>query len=236
MTAANPRLNIVLVEDHEVLRQLLAQALSEHGHHVTALSCAEDIEDEARGMAVDVFLIDLNLPGEDGLSLTRRLRESYPLTALIIVSARSRSEDKVAAYESGADLYMSKPVEVSELCAAVAAMGRRQQRLGQMLHEHQGFVLSQQQMTVGHNGGPAVKLTASECAMLATIARAPGQRVLYWQIAEALGMDLQHYAKPSLEVRIVRLRKKLLEAGSGPNPIEAVRNQGYQLCIPMRVV
>lgn len=231
-----PQLNIVLVEDHDVLRQLLAQALCEQGHTVTALSCAEDLEDEAKGQPVDVFLIDLNLPGEDGLSLTRRLRHSYPLAGLIITTARSKVDDRVAGYESGADLYLAKPVEVLELCAAVAALGRRRKRLDHVLDDEQTFTLLQQQMTLSRGEQPGVSLSAAECAMLASFARAPGQRILYWQIAEALGLDLQHYAKASLEVRIVRLRKKLVAAGAGGNCIEAMRGQGYQLCIPVRVV
>lgn len=236
MNNDTPCLNVVLVEDHEVLRLLLEQALRENGHTVTALSCAEDLEDEPGGLPVDIFLIDLNLPGEDGFSLIRRVRRAYPLAGVIIVSARSGLEDKVSGYESGADLYLSKPVEVPELCAAIASMGRRRQRLGHMLDDVDTFTLSQQQMTIIRPGHAATKLTTAECAMLAAFARAPGQRILYWQIAEALDLDLQHYAKSSLEVRMVRLRKKLIEAGAGPDCVEAVRGQGYQLCIPVRVI
>ena len=84
MDTSSPRLNVVLVEDHDVLRQLLTQALEEAHHAVVALSCAEELEDVAAGQPVDVFLVDLNLPGEDGLSLTERLRAAYPLAGIII--------------------------------------------------------------------------------------------------------------------------------------------------------
>lgn len=236
MDTSHTGLNVVLVEDHDVLRQLLEQALMENGHRITALSSAEDLEDEARGLPVDVFLIDLNLPGEDGLSLTRRLRAAYPLAGIIIMTARSRMQDKVEGYESGADLYLTKPVEVPELCAAVGSMGRRSRRFNHLLQGDEVFNLSQQHMTLSKTGQPPVKLTPAETALLATFARAPGQRVLYWQIAEALGLELQEYAKSSLEVRIVRLRRKLTEAGAEPGCIEAVRGQGYQLCISVRVI
>jgi DNA-binding response OmpR family regulator len=231
-----PCLNIVLVEDHDILRMLLKQALQEFGHQVVALSCAEELEDEAQGFPADVFLIDLNLPGEDGLSLTERVRAAYPLAGLIIVTARARLEDKLEGYARGADLYLSKPLEVPELCAAVAALGRRRQRVGQLLDQHQGLTLSQKQMSLSKNGHTAVNLSAAETAILVTLARAPGQRAAYWQIAETLGLDLQKYAKASLEVRIVRLRKKLIEAGAASSCIEAVRNHGYQLCIPVQVI
>lgn len=236
MATAVPRLNIVLVEDHDILRMMLQQALEESGHQVVALSCAEELEDEAGGRPVDIFLIDLNLPGEDGLSLTERVRTAYPLAGLIIVTARSRLEDKLEGYARGADLYLSKPLEVPELCAAVAALGKRRQRVDALLSQQQAFTLSQQQMSLSKNGHTPVRLSAAETAMLVAFCRAPGQRVAYWQIAETLGLDLENYAKASLEVRIVRLRKKLVEAGAQPACIEAVRGHGYQLCTPIQVV
>jgi DNA-binding response OmpR family regulator len=231
-----PRLNIILVEDHDILRRMLQQALEEAGHQVVALLCAEEMEDEAGGQPADVFLIDLNLPGEDGLSLTERVRAAHPLAGIIMVTARSSLNDKLEGYARGADLYLTKPLEVPELCAAVAALGRRRQKVGELLTQQQSLTLTQQQMTLTKPGGAPVHLSASETAMLVAFSRAPGQRVAYWQIAETLGLDLQTYAKASLEVRIVRLRKKLVEAGAEPGCIEAVRRHGYQLCIPVQVV
>ena len=81
-----------------------------------------------------------------------------------------------------------------------------------------------------------VRLSAAETTMLAAFARAPGQRLAYWQIAEILGLDAQSYAKASLEVRIVRLRKKMAEAGVAGDSIEAVRGYGYQLCTGVQVL
>ncbi len=236
MDTADPHLNIVLVEDHEILRQMLKQALEEVGHRVTALACAEELEDEARGTTADIFLIDLNLPGEDGLSLTERVRAAHPLAGLIVVTARSSLQDKLESYARGADIYLGKPVEVPELCAAVAALGRRRERVVHLLQHQQGFMLSQQRMTLSRRGHAPTRLNAAEIAMLVAFSRAPGQRLAYWQIAETLGLDLQSYPKSSLEVRIVRLRKKLIEAGAEANCIEAVRGHGYQLCMMVQLV
>jgi DNA-binding response OmpR family regulator len=231
-----PNLNLVLIEDHDILRHLLTQALEEAGHQVTALSCAEELEDVAGGQPVDIFVVDLSLPGEDGLSLTDRVRTAYPLAGIIIVTARSGLNDKLEGYARGADLYLTKPLEVLELCAAVSAIGRRRQRMDALLVQQQTFTLSQQRMSLNQPGRPHVNLTAAETAMMVNFARAPNQRVAYWQIAETLGLDLQNYPKSSLEVRIVRLRKKLVEAGANANSIEAVRGHGYQLCIPIQVI
>lgn len=232
------RLNIVLVEDHDILRQMLKQALEEAGHQVVALSCAEELEDVAGGQPADVFLIDLNLPGEDGLSLTERVRTAYPLAGLIVVTARSSLNDKLEGYARGADLYLTKPLEVPELCAAVAALGRKRQRVDSLIQQQQAelFTLHQQQLRLSKPGQSPVALSASEVAILVAFTRAPGQRVAYWQIAETLGLDLQTYAKASLEVRIVRLRKKLIEAGATAGCIESIRNHGYQLGMAVQVV
>lgn len=236
MDANTPCLNLVLVEDHEVLRDLLKQALEEAGHRVTALACAEEIEDLSGGQPVDVFLIDVNLPGEDGFSLTARLHAAHPLVGLIVITARSSLNDKLEGYASGADLYLTKPIEVPEVCAAVAAIGRRRIRTREVLEAQAAFVLSQQTLSLNKPGHPPVRLSAGEVAILTTLARAPGQRAAYWQIAEVLGLDLQTYAKASLEVRIVRLRKKLIDAGATPDCLESIRGQGYQLCLSVQVV
>ncbi len=236
MATSEPRLNLVLVEDHDILRDLLQQALEEAGHQVTALSCAEELEDEAGGRPVDIFLVDLNLPGEDGLSLAARVRTAYPLAGLIMVTARSTLQDKLDGYAHGADMYLTKPLEVPELCAAVAAIGRRRQKMETLLSAQNAFTLSQLQMTLSKDGHPPVSLSAAETAMLVAFSRAPGQRVAYWQMAETLGLDLENYPKASLEVRIVRLRKKLASAGAEGSCIESIRNHGYQLSIAVQVV
>jgi DNA-binding response OmpR family regulator len=120
-------LSIVLVEDNDDLRELTAEALRAEGHRVVALSCAEELEDQAGGAMADVFLIDLGLPGEDGYSLARRIRQVQPLVGIIIVSARSDLQDKVDGYDSGADWYLPKPVPMPELLAALKSFARRRQ-------------------------------------------------------------------------------------------------------------
>lgn len=236
MDSVTPRLNLILVEDHDVLREMLKQALEDAGHTVTALACAEELEDVAGGGPADIFLIDLNLPGEDGLSVTERLRAAHPLAGLIIITARNTLRDKLEGYARGADLYLAKPLEVPELCAAVAALGRRRQRIDSLISEQQLFTLSQLKMTLVKPGHATVGLSASETAIVAAFARAPNQRLAYWQIAEIVNLDPQNYPKASLEVRIVRLRKKLVEAGAESGCIEAIRGHGYQLCIPVQVL
>ena len=119
------KLNIVVVEDNDDLRDLTCQVLTNEGHRAMGLSCAEELEDMAGGEPADIFLIDINLPGESGISLSKRIRQAQPFVGIIIISARTDLDDKVIGYDSGADVYLPKPVAMEELLAAVSAVQRR---------------------------------------------------------------------------------------------------------------
>jgi len=119
------KLNIVVVEDHDDLRLLTCRVLTNEGHQVMGLACAEELEDLGGGKPVDIFLIDINLPGEDGISLSKRIRKAQPFVGIIIISARTDLHDKVIGYDSGADLYITKPLIFAELTAAIRSFARK---------------------------------------------------------------------------------------------------------------
>ncbi len=226
-------LSIVLVEDNDDLRELTADALRAEGHRVVALSCAEELHDKARGVAADLFLIDLNLPGEDGFSLARRVREAHPLVGICIISARVDMQDKLDSYQGGADWYLPKPVVFEELLAVIQNFARRQ--LAQQVHvltPDGAFLLQQRELQgrVAH-----VRLTSSEETLLTAFARAPLGKLETWQLSELFGMDTANVSKTSLEVRITRLRKKLIQAGAPDHCLESIRGVGYQLQVPVQV-
>ena len=132
-------LKILVVEDNDELREATLTFLQNQGHYVRGVAIAEDIHDVTGGFVPDVYVIDLNLPDEDGLSLTRRLRASHPNVGIVITTARTQIGDKVIGYESGADLYLSKPVHPQELMAGVVALGKR---LRTLLHRDDTLVLN----------------------------------------------------------------------------------------------
>lgn len=227
-------LSIVLVEDNDDLRELTADALRDEGHRVVALSCAEELEDQARGVAADVFLIDLNLPGEDGFSLSRRIRQVHPLVGIIIISARSDLQDKVVGYDSGADWYLPKPVPFAELSAALKSFARRRQaQQVDTVMPSGGLRLQQREL---HGPGGSVRLTPAEEILLTAFARAPSGRLENWQLLELQGTDSADVSKTGLEVRITRLRKKLAQAGAEGHCLESIRSIGYQLHTPVQVI
>lgn len=118
-------LNIIVVEDHDDLREVTVEALCALGHRVRGLACAEDLDAALRAAPADLLVLDLNLPGEDGISLARRVRGVRPELGIIMVTVRGEIRDKIEGYGSGADLYLAKPTSNEELEAAIAALARR---------------------------------------------------------------------------------------------------------------
>jgi DNA-binding response OmpR family regulator len=227
------QLSIVLVEDNDDLRELTADALREAGHRVVALSCAEELEDQAGANTPDVYLIDLNLPGESGFSLSKRIRKSQPLVGIFILSARAELDDKVAGYDCGADLYLSKPVSLPELSAALSSFARRQMARRIETQTPAGCLSLVGRDLQGSEA--AVRLSVSESILLAAFARAPSSRLEIWQILELIKSDQGELNKSSLELRIVRLRKKLQQVGAPANALESIRSVGYQLNLPIQI-
>jgi len=230
------RLNIIVVEDHDDLRDSLVELLQDKGHHTIGLSCAEDMDDKVGKVSIDLLIVDLNLPGEDGYSLTRRFRAAQPKAGIIMVTARHKLADKVQGYESGADIYLPKPVDPEELLAAVNAVARKlPSQQGQTANEaHAALTLHALAMKLEGPLG-VEKLNDNEVVIVSALARAPGQRLEAWQLLQTLGQSMDDSSKSSLEVRIVRLRKKMVQVGAEKGCISNVRNVGYQLCTPVAI-
>ncbi len=228
--AAN--LNIIVIEDNNDLRVLLCNGLRIDGHKVTGLSSAEKLEDQAGIDHADAFLIDINLPGEDGLSLAKRIRTAHPLVGIIILSARVALNDKLVGYDCGADMYLTKPVEMTELRAAFKSFANRRQATLKFV--------TQQSLTLNkfnlQGSAGTVKLSTQEATLVTAMARAPAGKLETWQIAELLQLEADESFKSSLAVRMVRLRKKLNDAGADGIAIEAVRQFGYQLVTPVEII
>lgn len=228
----NYQLNIIVVEDNDALREVTVEALLGEGHLVTGVDCAEAIVDKASIMPVDLMVIDLNLPGESGLGLTRRIRQSQPDIGIIMVTARGQLAEKKEGYESGADIYLTKPTSVEELGAAIKALARRIKPAAQVkgalrLNLNNLSILGLQN---------EVKLTMPEATLLSAFICAPQNRVENWQLIELLSKDDAKYSKSNLEAHLARLRKKLVLAGAHGGTIKAIRQVGYQLCVPFVIV
>jgi DNA-binding response OmpR family regulator len=225
-------LNLVVVEDSDDLRMLLKNALRTEGHHVVALSCAEELEDHSAIDQIDAFLIDINLPGEDGFSLAKRIRHVHTLAGIIMLTARSTLDDKLNGYDCGADIYLTKPVSLPELFAALRSFARRRMATRKQASPD-SLVLNKSEL---HGCEGVVKLTPQETVVLTCMARAPACKLETWQFAELLHMELDEAFKASLAVRMVRLRKKMVDAGAKGTVIESLRNVGYQITTYIEII
>lgn len=226
-----PRLNIMVVEDHDALREVTVDVLRAQGHHVTGVDSADALDEQWGILPMDLLVLDLNLPGEDGLSIAQRIRKVQPDIGIIMVTARTHISEKVAGYEGGADVYLTKPTSLDELNAAIAAMARR---LKKSVPTEICLRLDLHRLTVA---GPhaTVSLSKTEATLMANLSRANGQRLESWQLIEGLKKDVAQYNKASLEVCIVRLRKKLSATGVDSPAIKSIRDFGYQLCVTVEI-
>jgi len=228
-------LNIVVIEDHADLRDVMVEALSQEGYQVQGIASAEEFAEKTAWRAVDLMIVDLNLPGEDGLSLVSRVRQTHPDIGVIMVTARSLPTDREVGYDSGADIYMTKPVALDELKAAIRALLKR-------LKKPEGFT-EDKLLTLDVAGGcllglagQIVHLSRAEISILTALTRAQQNRLEAWQLMEAMGKNPNVYAKAALEVVIVRLRKRIRDAGADESAIRSIRNWGYQIHMPLRVI
>lgn len=224
-----PSMRILIVEDNEELREVTAEVLRGEGHDVVGVDCAEAVSEQLT--SIDLMLIDLNLPGEDGLDLSRRVRAAQPDMGIIMMTARRLPAEKKLGYESGADIYMPKPVAFEELTAAIASLARRL-RTNPV---DNGLSLNLTRLSLNDGAGQHVNVTRCESTMLAAFTRAREQKLENWQLIEILQKDLAQDPKAALELQIVRLRKKLQQAGATSPSILSIRGWGYQLCLKVRI-
>ena len=227
---------VAVVEDHDDLRELTVNALTEQGHRVVGLSCAEEVAERLQGQPIDVFVLDLNLPGEDGLSLAQRLRQAQPHVGLVMLTARTSLDERLQGYQGGADVYLCKPIEVVELCAAVAAVGRKHLSSSTGGEDvAMGWSLDLKQMTLSGPNNAQVHMTHGDATLLQALITAPGRRLQFWQMGEALEGRSDALSKSNIEVRVARLRKKIAQVNGPSNAIQALRGEGYQLTVPVQL-
>lgn len=225
-------LNIVVVEDHEDLRSSVLDYLSQEGYTVNGASCGEDLDELMARQSVDLIILDVNLPGESGFDIARRIRAVYPGVSVIMLTVRDEEYDRITGYDSGADLYLAKPISPTELTAVVRSVYRRKQstvvaRTGLELNVSRLVLLAPK---------TEVALSKLDAVLLKALATAPDWRLPYWRLFEVTERSLDsEQSKGQLELQVFRLRKKLVEHGLSEDLIKAVRREGYQLTEPMLV-
>ncbi len=216
----------------------MATELGRLGHHVIAIECAETLNEDLAHKSTDLMIIDANLPGEDGFSLVKRMRKIQPNIGIIMLTARTSAQDRISGYESGADIYLTKPISLPELSAAVSGLSRRVLAFDNIENQMNAVPYLEINTATLKIKGPLGEstLTTAEFSVLLALARTPGHQLDYWQLFDVLGKDCDSNAQRLLEVQISRIRVKLCSLGANENSIRSIRLKGYQLCFPIRIL
>jgi DNA-binding response OmpR family regulator len=229
-----PSLHILVVEDNDSLREATVNFLQQQGHQVAGVVCAEDVDDTPTRDLPDLYIIDVNMPGEDGFSLAERIRKSQPLAGIVLMTARGQLGDRLEGYSSGADNYLIKPVEQTELLLCINSLGRR---LKASTSTPLSDTLTLNCQTL-HLSGPKgeTSLTHGESLLLAAFGRAAGQKLERWQAMQLVDIKDKGLVPANLEMRISTLRKKLISCGTSYDAIRTIRGFGYALCVPIQIL
>lgn len=231
MTPTKPL--IAVIEDNADLNGILVNAIRSAGYDAAGHASVEDFE--RAGDRPDIFLLDLNLPGEDGLAFARRLRGTRPEAGIVMLTARNEMDQRKHGYDSGADIYLTKPSSVDEILGALGALVRRvlAQSGAPATTETPALLISPRKLEIA---GPAgrVSISAGEAAVLVHCASDPDNRISIEAFHEVLP-DGNGLSKVAIELKVVRLRKKLASIGFDGRSISSVRNYGYQVLVPIRI-
>jgi DNA-binding response OmpR family regulator len=222
-------MRILVIEDEQTLAGFIEQGLRAEGHAVTV--CHDGPSGEAAALTCDyaLVLLDLTLPGKDGLAVLESIRGRLPDLPVIVLTARAAVEQKVEGLDHGANDYVTKPFSFDELLARVRAQLRAPGQREASVLEAGDIRMDLRTRRVRRDGGD-VRLTAREFDLLAYLMRHPDQVLSREQILNAVwGFDFDPGTKV-LEVYIGYLRRRLADAGDG-DPIETVRGVGYRLLV-----
>lgn len=219
-------IRILLIEDEAEIADFLVRGLREEGFSVEHAADGESGWHSLSTNSWDLVLLDWWLPGQDGLALLRRFRQTDQETPVLFLTARDAVSDRVRGLDAGADDYLGKPFAFEELLARVRAMTRRRVRSGSTVLSH-GDVRVDLATHRADRGGKRLDLTAKEEALLVFFLRHPGEVLSRTRIYEHVWDERYDGLSNTLEVHIMELRRKL--EAHGPRLIQTLRGRGYLL-------
>lgn len=225
---------ISLVEDTDDLRKMLTQTLSDAGYNVRHYRRAQDFERDLDDWNPDLSIVDLGLPDKDGMGLLSDISNKKD-TAILVISGRSSLTDKIAGLELGADDYLTKPFEVSELLARVRALLRRagpkaDDKTENAIYKFCGWTLDLEQFMLIDKDGEHTRLSASEAALMRVFLKRSNRLITRDQLREELGDRSDEFSfDRAIDVRVSRLRAKLRDSTKEPKIIKTIYGAGYIL-------
>lgn len=234
---SEPEATLLVVDDDREIRTLLAEHLAGHGYRVLSAEDGRAMRAVLETQAADLIVLDLNMPGEDGLSLCRWVRASSA-TPVIMLTARGDPIDRIVGLEMGADDYLAKPFEPRELLARIRSVLRRARALPPNLEpvtmkraSFAGWTLNRDTRDLTAPDGRLVMLSGAEFALIDAMVEHAG-RVLSRDQLRALAIEGDADDR-AVDLRVSRLRQRLGDDARDPTLIKTVRSLGYVLAAPV---
>lgn len=218
---------ILVVEDEPAMAASLRQGLEEANHSVALARDGVEGLNAAETSTYDAIVLDVMMPGMDGIELTRRLRSAGRTTPILMLTARDAAGDIVKGLDSGADDYLTKPFSLKVLLARLRALSRRAARPPQSILQVDDLVLDPQSRQV-KRAGRVVNLTATEFRMLEFLMRRPGRASSRSAIIEAV-WGFEQDVEPNTVDAFIRLLREKVDSGSNRKLIQTLRGYGYIL-------
>lgn len=221
----NVKGHILAVDDDDRLRDLLKRYLTREGHDVTVAKDAASARKLMATMSFDLVILDVMMPGEDGLSLLKSVREKKSDTPVILLTARSLPAERIEGLKIGADDYLSKPFEPEELALRINSILKRAapeapveelKLSGMVFHVNKGEL---------RKDGRLVRLTESETQLLSILAGRAGAAISRHELAALTAAGVER----SVDVQVTRLRRKIERDPREPVHLQTVRGVGYRL-------
>ncbi len=223
-------IHVALVEDNPDLREEVVFHLTRQGHAVTGLPDGAALDEHLAREPVDVLVLDLGLPGEDGVDIAQRLARTHPGLAVVMLTARGQIEDRLLGLKSGADIYLVKPVDMRELSAVIESMYRRVRRgppAAPAAGDAPAWRLDGYTMELTSPAQESVMLTPAEFNLLRALAQDAPEPVTRARLAASIGHSEPDFDYRRLETAMSRLRKKIESRCSDAGPLRSARNVGY---------
>jgi len=222
-------MRILLVEDDQKAARLLARGFREEGFVVDVVASAEEADELSFLTAYELLILDWMLPGKDGLSLCRTLRERGMQAPILMLTARDALSDRVEGLNTGADDYLTKPFAFEELLARVRALLRRSEITRPTLLTLADLTLDPVTHRVTR-GGRTLDLTRTEYSILALLMRRPGEVISRTRLAEQVWQADVETLDNLIDVHVSNLRRKVDPTGS-ESLIHTVRGRGYRVAV-----
>jgi DNA-binding response OmpR family regulator len=231
---SNLQPHVLVLDDDPTIRDLVSQYLLDNELRVTAIASGKELTELMAREAVDLIVLDLRLPGEDGMQIARRVRESSVIPILML-TGRADEADRVMGLELGADDYLTKPFSLRELLARVRALLRRakaQATVADEIARVRAYRFGNWELNVGLRrlksaAGDAVELTNGEFSLLTAFLSAPQRVLTRDQLLELSRLHNAEVYDRSIDVQILRLRRKIESDPAHPQYIRTERGAGY---------